>query len=150
MKDEQIYLFDLQGYIVLKGVVPADVLAAANAALDRFEQMDPADYPPPLQLGDRRTDNNLFISNILEGDAAFRPLIDLPDVVDVVSTVTGGPYRLNHTPKRSRTVRSSILPGARGEPYITAIAQDICLTGAVSICASAPLSTTDSARLSRR
>lgn len=110
MKDEQIYLFDLQGYIVLKGVVPADVLAAA----------------------------------------AFRPLIDLPDVVDVVSTVTGGPYRLNHTPKRSRTVRSSILPGARGEPYITAIAQDICLTGAVSICASAPLSTTDSARLSRR
>ena len=97
MKDEQIYLFDLQGYIVLKQVVPAHVLESCNAALDRFEQMDPDAYPAPLQLGDQRTDSNLFISNILEGDAAFRPLIDLPDVIDVISTVTGGPYRLNHT-----------------------------------------------------
>ena len=51
MNDEHIYLFDLQGYVVLKGVVPSDIVDAANRALDRFEEMDPDDYPPPLQLG---------------------------------------------------------------------------------------------------
>lgn len=97
MNDEHIYLFDLQGYVVLKGVVPSDIVDAANRALDRFEEMAPDDYPPPLQLGAERTASNLYISNILEGDSAFRPFIDLPPVIDVVSTVTGGPYRLNHT-----------------------------------------------------
>ena len=97
MDAEQIYLFDLQGFIVLKGVVPAAVVADCNRALDHFEVMDAADYPSPLCLGNERTAGNLFISNILQGDAAFRPLIDLPPVLDVISTVTGGPYRLNHT-----------------------------------------------------
>ena len=97
MDAQQQYLFDLQGYIVLKGVVPAAVVAACNQVLDRFETMDEADYPSPLCLGDQRTQQNLYISNILEGDEVFRALIDIPAVLDVVATVTGGPYRLNHT-----------------------------------------------------
>ena len=97
MDAQQQYLFDLQGYIVLKGVVPAAVVAACNQALDRFETMEEADYPPPLCLGDQRTQQNLYISNILEGDEVFRTLIDIPAVLDVVAAVTGGPYRLNHT-----------------------------------------------------
>jgi len=94
---QQQYLFDLQGYIVLKGVVPPAVVAACNQVLDRFETMDEADYPSPLCLGDQRTQQNLYISNILEGDEVLRALIDIPAVLDVVATVTGGPYRLNHT-----------------------------------------------------
>ena len=97
MDAQQQYLFDLQGYIALKGVVPAAVIAACNQVLDRFEIMEEADYPPPLCLGDQRTQQNLYISNILEGDEVLRPLIDIPAVLDVVATVTGGPYRLNHT-----------------------------------------------------
>ncbi len=97
MTDEQKYLFDLQGYLVLKGVVPRPVVEACSAALDRFEKMPPEEYPPPLVLGPERTEQNLYISNILEGDPAFVPLIDLPAVLDVIAEVTGGPYRLNHT-----------------------------------------------------
>ena len=97
MTDEQKYMFDLQGYIVLKDVVPKDVIAKCNEALDRFEGMDPENYPEPLCLGKEKTEKELYISNILEGDRAFVSLIDLPDVLDVVETVTGGPYRLNHT-----------------------------------------------------
>ena len=63
----------------------------------RYENMAPADYPPPLALGDQRTESNLYISNIIEGDPVFFGLVDLPRVLDVVETVTGGPYRLNHT-----------------------------------------------------
>lgn len=97
MNAEQKYLFDLQGYIVLKGVVSADRLRACNEALDRYESMDPAAYPVPLCLGQERTEDNLYISNILEGDLAFASLVDLPPVLDVIAEVTGGPYRLNHT-----------------------------------------------------
>ncbi|MBT4140242.1 MAG: hypothetical protein HOE48_20165 [Candidatus Latescibacteria bacterium] len=97
MTDEQKYVFDLNGYIVLENVVPNKVMEACHKALDRFEDMDPEEFPEPLCLGKRKTAQELYISNILEGDSAFVPLIDLPEVLDVVETVTGGPYRLNHT-----------------------------------------------------
>ena len=97
MNDEQKYLFDLQGYLVLENVVPREVLDSCNEVLDRYEKMNPEDYPAPLVLGDEKTEKNLYISNILEGDPVFLPLMDLPPVLDVIETVTGGPYRLNHT-----------------------------------------------------
>lgn len=97
MNDEQKYLFDLHGYIVLRNVVPQPVIDVCNTVLDRFEHMPPEEFPPPLVLGTPKTERELYISNILESDPAFRPLIDLPEVLDIVVGVTGGPYRLNHT-----------------------------------------------------
>ena len=97
MTDEEQYLFDLQGYVVLENVVAAETVAACNAALDRFEAMDPADYPPPLVLGQEKTPENLYISNIMEGDEVLVPLMEIPRILDAVETITGGPYRLNHT-----------------------------------------------------
>jgi ectoine hydroxylase-related dioxygenase (phytanoyl-CoA dioxygenase family) len=97
MDAEQQYIFDLQGYIVLKGVVSEAVVKACNEALDRFEALEESELPPPLCFGNQRSEQNLYISNILEGDEVFRPLIDIPEVLDVVAEVTGGPYRLNHT-----------------------------------------------------
>ena len=112
MSDGDRYLFDLQGFVVLKQVVPQDVLRAANEALDRLEALAPpcgagavsteltvaGDLPPPCVLGDERTESNLYISNILEGDiAAFSPFIDIPAVLGVVADTAGGAWRLNHT-----------------------------------------------------
>ncbi len=97
MTDEQKYLFDLQGFIVLKDVVPQEIVAACNTVLDRYETLPVESYPSPLCLGTERTERELYISNILEADSVFNALIDIPAVLDVVSGVTGGPYRLNHT-----------------------------------------------------
>ncbi|NKB67997.1 MAG: hypothetical protein GKR89_13130 [Candidatus Latescibacteria bacterium] len=97
MTEEEKYLFDLQGYLVLENVVEPGAVAACNAVLDRFEDMDPDDYPPPLVLGQEKTPENLYISNIMEGDPVFVPLMEIPRVLDAVETITGGPYRLNHT-----------------------------------------------------
>ena len=58
MTEEQKYLFDLQGYIVLKDVVPLSVIAGCNQSLDRLEDMHPQDFPPPLCLGTRKTEKN--------------------------------------------------------------------------------------------
>ena len=45
MTEEQKYLFDLQGYIVLKDVVPSSAVEACNKSLDRFEDVPPEDFP---------------------------------------------------------------------------------------------------------
>ena len=41
MNDEQKYLFDLHGYLVLGQVVPLAVMEGCHKALGRFENMDP-------------------------------------------------------------------------------------------------------------
>ena len=51
MDQEQKYLFDLQGYIVLEQIVPPEMVAACNAALDRFEAMDPGGLPTAVGIG---------------------------------------------------------------------------------------------------
>ena len=96
MTDEQIYLFDLQGFIVLKEVVPAEMRETALEELDRFEKMGPSEYTPPVLQHGERTENRFYISNILEAGPAFVPFMDIPVVLGVIARVTGSRYRLNH------------------------------------------------------
>ena len=97
MNEEQKYLFDLNGYVVLPDVLSAQQLKECNRELDLLEQTNPVEYPEPFCLGQERTKDNLYISNILEASPVFHNLIDPPNVIDVIAEVTGGPYRLNHT-----------------------------------------------------
>jgi len=97
LTDEQKYLFDLNGYLVVDQVVPVEVIDACNAALDRYESMPESEYPAPLCLGQDRSEDSLYISNILEGDSAFSSLVDIPQVIDIIGTVSGSTFRLNHT-----------------------------------------------------
>ena len=97
MNDEQKYIFDTRGYIVLKKVVPPDVLAACHRALDRYEHLPEDQLPAPLKLGSPDAPNKRFLSNVLDASPEMVPLIDLPAVVDVIQTVSGSNWRLNHT-----------------------------------------------------
>jgi hypothetical protein len=97
MTDEQRYMFDLQGYIVLKNVVPEPVIQACNKTLDQLENMPVSDYSEGVSLGKERTDNELYISNVVEAGSALYPFIDVPEVIDVVDEISLGLYRLNHT-----------------------------------------------------
>jgi hypothetical protein len=45
MDERQRYLFDLQGYLVLKNVVPKETIEACNRVLDVIEQCPPEKYP---------------------------------------------------------------------------------------------------------
>ena len=96
MTDEQRYLFDLQGYLVLKNVVPPETVAAVNAVLDRFEAMDEDELPRGVSHGKPRTSEELYLANMVEGDRIFHPFIDHPDVIPIISEITLGLYRLNH------------------------------------------------------
>jgi ectoine hydroxylase-related dioxygenase (phytanoyl-CoA dioxygenase family) len=97
MTDEQRYLFDVQGYLVLKGVLSPQQVAECNAALERIEQTKDEDFPRGVVLGKPRSDSELYVSNIVEAAPAFYQLIDIPEVIDVIKEVSLGLYRLNHT-----------------------------------------------------
>jgi hypothetical protein len=77
--------------------VSPDRLHLLNTAMDRLEALEESEYPDPLCLGTPRTERELYLSNVLEADPAFRPLVDLPPVVDAISCISGDSFRLNHT-----------------------------------------------------
>lgn len=97
MNDKQRYLFDLQGYVILKNVLSASQVARLEALMDELAAKPEADYPPHLSRSKPRTEQELYVSNIVEAGREFEQLIDLPAVLEVVSAVSLGLYRLNHT-----------------------------------------------------
>ena len=96
MTDEQRYLFDLQGYIVLKNVVSPETVAAVNQVLDRIEQLPEDALPHGVTHGKPRSPEELYLSNMVEADPIFHDFIDHPAVIPIISEITLGLYRLNH------------------------------------------------------
>ena len=97
MNDEQRYYFDTLGYVILRQVVPPETVAELNRVLDHLEQIEPSDYPDGVTRGKERTDEALYISNIVEADPVFFDLIDHPEVLPIIRDTSLGLYRLNHT-----------------------------------------------------
>ena len=48
MNDEQRYFFDLKGYLVVPGALPAEQVAALNEIIDRTERLPDDGVPPPV------------------------------------------------------------------------------------------------------
>ena len=97
MTEEQKYLFDLQGYLVLKQVVPLSLIEQCNQILDKLAEIPQDQYPDGVSLGKDRTDEELYISNVIEAGTPFHKLIDIEPVIQIVSDVSLNHYRLNHT-----------------------------------------------------
>ena len=98
MNDEQKYLFDLQGYIVLKNVVPENIIQSVEKLTRNLLTETSSSLSDPVKI--RNYDNNdkiRRICNILEADTAFQYFIDIPEVIDIVQEISGDTYRLNHT-----------------------------------------------------
>jgi ectoine hydroxylase-related dioxygenase (phytanoyl-CoA dioxygenase family) len=96
MNEEERYLFDLQGYLVLRNVISPEHLEQLNAAVARIEAMEESEYPGNAHLNNPRTPSHLYITDILEFGEVFHPLIDHAEVLPRVAAMIGGPYRLNH------------------------------------------------------
>jgi len=88
--DLQDYLFDLNGYCILRNAVDGDHIAALNAVMDKV----PQDLPYLGWYGNaQRLDNNkhagLELQNIVEAGEPFERLIDHPSWVDRVHRYCG-------------------------------------------------------------
>lgn len=85
------YLFDLRGYLILRGAIEPDLLQRLNAAFDEFpEDLDPWDWWGNVQRSDDGDNAKGYeLQNIVEGGPAFEELIDHPSWVEYVRRYAG-------------------------------------------------------------
>jgi ectoine hydroxylase-related dioxygenase (phytanoyl-CoA dioxygenase family) len=72
------YLFDLRGYLIFNGAVDAAHLAALNATLDQYRDLEPQQWRNNVQRADNFHANGIELQNIVEAGDAFERLIDHP------------------------------------------------------------------------
>ncbi len=104
MTDDQKYLFDLNGYIVVKGVLTTDEIREANSIIDSRKFVERSDgelknaSPGTAMAG---TGSRMDLGGVLEwGDesAVFRSILDHPKLVPLFHGILGEGYRMDHLP----------------------------------------------------
>ena len=83
------FLFDLNGYLILKNAVSSDLLARLNAAFDEFPDIEPMAWYGNAQRRDYTKETGYELHNVVECGAAFEELIDHPGWIDYVSHYCG-------------------------------------------------------------
>jgi len=85
MTDEQRFLFDLQGYLVVPNVLDTERVARMRATMDAHGVDPPVEKPDAYRFGD-----------FLRWGADFRDLIDQPSILPLLSEILGPKFRLDH------------------------------------------------------
>ncbi len=83
------YFFDLNGYIILKGAVQADLISQLNRSLDSFPTLPFKGWHGNVQRMDNNGDAGIELQNIVEAGAPFEQLIDHPSWLDRVKRYCG-------------------------------------------------------------
>ena len=110
MTDQEKYLFDLQGYLVVPEAIPTDLLARLNQSIDETEKLTDdevtargiprgyvADDNKYAQKGLANDGTGLgdYSCRILSYGGPFEDLIDLPTTLPLVEEMIGEPCRLD-------------------------------------------------------
>jgi len=88
--DLEKYLFDVQGFILLRGAISPAELAAMNACIDEIPPMVPGEwygYVHAHQFGGK---NGVNLQQIYEAGEPFEKMIDHPAYFEKVRTFVGG------------------------------------------------------------
>lgn len=91
ISDLDTYLFDLNGFLVLKQAIPADVLSALNASLDAFLDTKPGEWRGHVHGHFfASATEGLNLQQIYEAGKPWEYLIDNPAWIDHVKRFVGG------------------------------------------------------------
>lgn len=91
------YLFDLRGFLILKGAIAPDHVAELNGVIDELLPIEPGEWRGHLHRGggrgrnkDHNNEENYFVQNIYEAGEPFERLIDHPSWIAYVDRYVGG------------------------------------------------------------
>jgi hypothetical protein len=112
--EEVRYLFDLNGFYVVKGYLSTKRVALLRSQLIDFESKQ--DLPEPLCYGKPRSIDFKYISNIAEGSSELTELIKDQLIVELMRSTTGGYFRFNHSYSISHGLGSSTSLHMGGAP----------------------------------
>ena len=115
MTPEERYLFDLQGYLILRQVLPADLVQRLNDAVDRLESLSD-DQVAELGVPRKYTRGSVYATvgapsgrgpgdytcAILKYGEPFEQLVDWPVILPYVEEMIGDPCRLDAVSFMSR------------------------------------------------
>lgn len=90
VSDMDRYLFDLRGYLVLKGAVSRDGVAAMNRTLDEMPEMKPGDWYGHVHRENFEASRGIAYQQVYEAGAPFEELIDHPSWIEKVKAFIGG------------------------------------------------------------
>lgn len=89
--DVEEYLFDLQGFIVLRGALSREEVQAGNMVVDRIPRSIPRDgWFGYVHREDHPEHRGISYQQIYEGGEAFEALIDHPSYINYVLRFVGG------------------------------------------------------------
>lgn len=89
--DVEEYLFDLQGFVLLRGALGPDEVAGCNAAVDRIPRSLPRlGWHGYVQREDHPEHRGISYQQIYEAGAPFERLIDHPSYINYVLRFVGG------------------------------------------------------------
>jgi ectoine hydroxylase-related dioxygenase (phytanoyl-CoA dioxygenase family) len=106
MSDDEKYLFDLNGYLVVRSVLTADEVAEANEAVDRHADQG-YERPRSMSLsGESRTlqgaSGRIDLDGMLGWETPwrepFRRMLTHPRVVPYLHEIVGVGFRMDHNP----------------------------------------------------
>lgn len=98
--DRDKFFFDLRGFIVLRGALTADEVAALHAGLDAVPITEPGEWFGYVQGQRYAATDGLNFQQIYEAGEPFERLIDHPSWIEHVKTFVGGEgtFDMNHGP----------------------------------------------------
>lgn len=88
--DLEVFLFDLNGFIIVRGALSPDELAAGNASMDRLQGLKKGEWAGHVHAHNYGGKEGLNLQQIYEGGPVWERLIDHPAYIEKVRTFVGG------------------------------------------------------------
>lgn len=104
---DEKYLFDLQGFLILRGVIDPEDVANANSAIDRYDSSfvershdikNAKEAPFRGSKTAGRLEHGTFLEWPLTCSAPFRKMLAHPNIAPKLHDLVGEGYRLDHMP----------------------------------------------------
>src|SRR2546423_15716410 len=83
------FLFDLNGFLILKNAVESQLVQRLNQAFDEFPKLDVGQWWGNAQRRDYTRDTGFELHNVVECGGPFEVLIDHPGWIDHVRHYCG-------------------------------------------------------------
>ena len=90
VSDLETYLFDLRGYVLLKGALTAAEVEELNACLDEMPRLEPGQWHGRVHAHSYGTNDGLNLQQIYEAGEPFERLIDHPSWLEHIKFFVGG------------------------------------------------------------
>ena len=103
------YEFDLNGFVVLKKIVPKSKILKANNILSKIEK-NQLKLPQGVYFGKAKNNDEAYISNILSAGKVFEELATIPNILKYLSHITSNFFRLNHAVAMIKFKKNSFTP----------------------------------------